>query len=383
MISFTEIINFYIIYKSIVDDIIYIMGVIKNMENEALQEKMKNILEKIKIFFSRYAIFILSILIIIVFILVIFSNNNQNETNSNLTLILKGSNNISIEKGSQYIEPGYSAYDTKEGDLTSKVKVEGNVFTSSIGRYTIYYHVTNSNGKTVTKTRIINVIDTELHVETSYSSKELTNNDVIITLIIDGDNYYFTLDPDGNIIKEKTITYRVKENGDYTFSIKKHDGTVIEKVITISNIDKIAPKGNCILTLTDDNGEIAVNASDNNGISGYQYLYGNIKTNILTNNKYQINSTDDKASVKIYDKVGNNITINCTINDKSKKQEREYTLESYNFNGTIKKYWFYKPNISLREKVPLVIYLHGTGGEASTNAVNSIAIPKNITPINT
>ena len=87
---------------------------------------------------------------------------------------------------------------------------------------------------------------------------------------------------------------------------------------------------------------------------------------------------DENASVTIYDKAGNDTTIKCEVVDNSTKQTREYTLETYAYDGTNRKYWLYKPNISLREKVPLVIYFHGSGGSKDVNAVNNIVIPKNI-----
>ena len=132
------------------------------------------------------------------------------------------------------------------------------------------------------------------------------------------------------------------------------------------------------MSLLNIGAKITVTAQDNVGIEWYEYKYGNNTSAKVKSNIYNISSMDDKSSVTLYDHANNTNTITCTVVDNSTKHSREYTLESYNFNGTTKKYWFYKPKRSDREKHPLVIYFHGAGGMASEKAVNSIVIPKNI-----
>ena len=134
----------------------------------------------------------------------------------------------------------------------------------------------------------------------------------------------------------------------------------------------------CFLSLFDNSGKITVSAKDNNQIKGYEYLYGDNKTELINDTTYTINTLDEKASITIYDTANNYNTITCNTIDNSTKNDRQYTLKTYNYNGENKKYWFYEPNISVREKVPLVIYFHGDHGNGSTSAVNDIAIPKNI-----
>ncbi len=56
-----------------------------------------------------------------------------------ITLI--GDNDINLGFNSVWVDPGYTALDNIEGDITSKVKVFGNVNTHITGRYLIYYDV--------------------------------------------------------------------------------------------------------------------------------------------------------------------------------------------------------------------------------------------------
>ena len=56
-------------------------------------------------------------------------------------------NDIVIEKGQDYnLLNGISAYDKEDGDLTHKIKVDGQVDTSKVGKYEVKYIVTDSDG---------------------------------------------------------------------------------------------------------------------------------------------------------------------------------------------------------------------------------------------
>lgn len=62
------------------------------------------------------------------------------------TLVLKGSNRINLYVGEEYKEPGYSAIDTVDGNLTSSVIIQGFLSTSKAGTYQLSYYVVDSSG---------------------------------------------------------------------------------------------------------------------------------------------------------------------------------------------------------------------------------------------
>lgn len=68
---------------------------------------------------------------------------------------LTGGSTIFVKLGESYSEPGYSAIDNADGDLTSKVQVSGSVDTNKIGAYYIKYTSTDSSANTTTRTRTI------------------------------------------------------------------------------------------------------------------------------------------------------------------------------------------------------------------------------------
>lgn len=76
-------------------------------------------------------------------------------------ITLSGKNIITIYEGNNYKEPGYKATDPNDGDITSKVKIQGEVTPSKTGTYELIYTVTNSKGETAKAHRFIKVIENE------------------------------------------------------------------------------------------------------------------------------------------------------------------------------------------------------------------------------
>lgn len=88
-------------------------------------------------------------------------------------ITLKGQETITIKLGSTYKDEGATAKDNKDGDLTSKIKIEGEVNTKKVGTYTITYSVEDSSGNKVVKTRTVKVIKEN---ENTNSTNNTTNN---------------------------------------------------------------------------------------------------------------------------------------------------------------------------------------------------------------
>lgn len=72
-------------------------------------------------------------------------------------ITLKGNKSITINVGGSYSEPGYSATDECDGDITANVVVEGTVNTQKAGTYTVVYKATDSSGNVVEAERTIKV----------------------------------------------------------------------------------------------------------------------------------------------------------------------------------------------------------------------------------
>lgn len=71
------------------------------------------------------------------------------------TITLKGGSTIYITPNSAFQEPGYTASDNCEGDITSQVKVSGQVNPSKLGTYSLTYTVSDQAGNTATVMRTV------------------------------------------------------------------------------------------------------------------------------------------------------------------------------------------------------------------------------------
>jgi peptidoglycan/xylan/chitin deacetylase (PgdA/CDA1 family) len=72
-------------------------------------------------------------------------------------LTLHGETSITLSYGQKYEEPGYSASDNCDGDITDRVTISGFVDTKKAGTYKITYTVEDSYGNTDTQVRTVQV----------------------------------------------------------------------------------------------------------------------------------------------------------------------------------------------------------------------------------
>ena len=71
------------------------------------------------------------------------------------TITLNGEASITINAGSSYTDPGYTAEDNIDGDITDKVEISGSVNIYHADTYTLSYTVTDSYGNTATAERTV------------------------------------------------------------------------------------------------------------------------------------------------------------------------------------------------------------------------------------
>lgn len=72
-------------------------------------------------------------------------------------ITLEGGNSISLRRGESWTEPGYTAIDDVDGDITNRVVVSGVPNTSQAGISTLTYSVTDKAGRTGTAQRTVRV----------------------------------------------------------------------------------------------------------------------------------------------------------------------------------------------------------------------------------
>lgn len=99
----------------------------------------------------------------------------QPPANTAPTITLLGANPLTLTAGESYAEPGYTATDAEEGDLSADVVVTGAVDTTTVGTYTKTYTVTDAGGLTATATRTVQVTDADNTPPTAPTNVTISN----------------------------------------------------------------------------------------------------------------------------------------------------------------------------------------------------------------
>ncbi len=102
-------------------------------------------------------------------------------------IVLKGDSTVTIYAGDQFTDPGFTATDNADGDVTGKVTVSKDHSTYVPGTYTITYTVTDTYGNTATATRT-------LVVEARQQTGVVEPNGKVIYLTFDDGPSQYTLE---------------------------------------------------------------------------------------------------------------------------------------------------------------------------------------------
>ena len=138
----------------------------------------------------------------------------------NPVIKLKGEQIIKISINKQYIEPGYTAIDEYDGDITNKVQITGEIDAENYGEYVLTYKATDNSNNQTEVNRIIKVVD-EIKPKIICDQEELKikQGTQIDTQCKAQDNY------DGDITKEMKIIgdYDINTPGTYNIQYQVKD----------------------------------------------------------------------------------------------------------------------------------------------------------------
>lgn len=175
-------------------------------------------------------------------------------------IVLKGDASMKVNIGSKYEEPGYTATDDCDGDITKAVKVSGSVDTSKKGEYILTYEVKDSYGNLGTINRTVTVADVKapklsikgkstMYVklgsefkEPGYSANDKEEGDLTNKVVVSGK---VDTKKEGDYV----ITYRVKDSSGNT-SVVRRTVYVYRKQLTANSKNP----GKKVVYLTFDDG---------------------------------------------------------------------------------------------------------------------------------
>ena len=215
-------------------------------------------------------------------------------TNGNVEVTLTADENVQSVEGF-----------TKVDDRTYK-----KTYTSNAKEDVTVYDM--AGNKTVVTVEVTNIDKTAPEVEATYSTKELTNGSVEVTLTANEDvrsvSDFTKVD---NRTYKKTYTSNAKE--DVTVYDKAGNKTVV--TVEVTNIDKTAPEVKATYStkeITYDAVEVTLTANEN-----VQAIEGFTKVDDRTYKKTFAKNTD--INVDVFDIAGNKTVVNISITNITEK----------------------------------------------------------------
>ena len=119
-------------------------------------------------------------------------------------ITLAGASQMTIPVNTAYTEPGYTATDPEDGDLTGSVTITGTVDATQVGTYTIYYDVTDGSGNAaVQQVRTVRVVDMVAPVITLTGASSIN---VQVGSTYSEPGYTATDDYDGDLTGSVSVT---------------------------------------------------------------------------------------------------------------------------------------------------------------------------------
>lgn len=247
-------------------------------------------------------------------------------------LVLKGETDIVLKVKEKYVEPGYVAYDYKDGYLTGKVEVNyPAISTDKEGKYELVYTVKNSRGEVATVKRNVSVVKKigDLNINITTEDKGAAINESIIEISVSGSDFDKIILPDGMATDSSMATYTATKNGVYTFKVIDKFKNQLNKSIVVENIDSKPPTGTCKAEKVDLETVFKVVAEDDRGVMSVDYIVNGNETGFLAATSYKTKEKVTIATAVIKDVAGNTTRISCPIEDNSSINDT-YTFKNDN-----------------------------------------------------
>lgn len=153
-------------------------------------------------------------------------------------ITLLGDRIIEIPYGSDWLDPGATAYDNAEGDISSSIIVSGSVNTNSIGTYTLDYNVSDISENLATEaTRTVNVVKATATINITNSTQQYDGTPKAVTITTIPENLIVDVTYNGSsAIPANVGTYNVvavindsNYKGTQTASLQISTGTGIDQ----------------------------------------------------------------------------------------------------------------------------------------------------------
>jgi hypothetical protein len=298
--------------------------------------------------------------------ILIFAGNGKSRT----YLDLLGEADIVIYEGSDYVEPGYKAYDNKSRDLHSSVEVVSNLNNKVIGEYEITYRLGD-----IVKTRNVSVISK--NEEYTFLVLNTVENNVTVYLKV-GEKY---VEPGFNVLNSsgRELNDQVKISGSVntskkgtyklTYSLTDPNDVLISKTRNVIVMDTDISLNLSNSSYTNKNVTISVAVADE--YFDYMILPNNNKVN-KNIYSYEV-SSNGTYTFKSYNKKGIEKTANIVVNNIDKTAPTGSCSGSYQESSSV-------INVSANDNVGIGKYVvNGVTYNSSKITINKKMTTANVT----
>ena len=224
-----------------------------------------------------------------------------------------GDNPFVLREGDNFTDPGATAADNIDGDITAQIVVTGSVNGNAVGTYVLTYTVSDVAGNEVSETRNVNVISDNPPVITLLGDNPLelnfgsafTDPGATATDDIDGDI-------SGQIIATGTVDVNTLGAYIITYSVADSSGNNTEATRTVNVVDNTSP----VITLEGANPFIVNvgNTFTDPGANASDNVDGNLTSSISVSGTVNVNTPGDYIlTYSVTDSSNNTATITRTV----------------------------------------------------------------------
>lgn len=180
-------------------------------------------------------------------------------------ITLKGQQSMTVVLNGTFTDPGYTAEDDEDGDISSSVVVSGTVDVNSAGTYTLTYTVSDAAGNIGTIERTVKVENAAAYLQGSYNvvdiaggftsnytdhitASSITNNRVYVQYFANyeyvGNLVYFTVSANTITIPSQEVNCGSGSN--FANTIFAGSGTISGNTITITYTESVPGGGGSV-----------------------------------------------------------------------------------------------------------------------------------------
>ncbi len=168
---------------------------------------------------------------LLVILALVFAGCEGASESDSPTITLKGDRDITLKVGEVIYEPGYTATDPQDGDITNRVQVTSNIDFYKEGQYYVNYSVKDSDGNVANASRVVTISNNASN-NSAYDDWRYENDNNLYDYAVYGYNYRVYVEglPSNEIIYQYDKAGNQLQSQTIYFEKNREDGSIYEFV---------------------------------------------------------------------------------------------------------------------------------------------------------